>query len=195
MAAFSFYPTKNLGCLGDGGAVASTDAQLANTARCLRDYGQTAKYEHTYLGLNSRLDELQAGLMRRVLLPKLASFTQRRRHIAQRYLQEISAPSLHFPVPCDSDGSVWHLFPVLVSEGRDEFLRYLQHEGIAAAIHYEKLIPDQGAMANQTYSCYPRELPRARRFAAQLVSLPINPFLSDDEISRVIEVCNRWENT
>jgi dTDP-3-amino-3,4,6-trideoxy-alpha-D-glucose transaminase len=185
-AALSFYPTKNLGCFGDGGAVLCASAELANRCRSLRDYGQSAKYVHDEVGMNSRLDEVQAALMSHALLPQLPKWTQRRREIARRYGQEIRHPEVALPQP--SQESVWHLY-VLRATDRDGLMAHLKERGVQSAVHYPGLIPDQKAMLGR---CPPAELPRARRMAATVLSLPIHPYLREDEVERVIQAVNGW---
>jgi dTDP-4-amino-4,6-dideoxygalactose transaminase len=190
-AATSFYPTKNLGCMGDGGALLTASAELANEARSLRDYGQTAKYVHARLGMNSRLDELQAAILRTALLPRLPRFTERRQAIAGAYRRSIQNAALTLPpVPAGST-SVWHLFPVVVEAGRESFLAHLEGQGIGSGIHYPRLIPDQEAFANVRFESRDA-LTRARGFAEGEVSLPIHPYLSDEHVERVIHACNTW---
>jgi len=192
LAATSFYPTKNLGCMGDGGALLTRDPALAERARCLRDYGQTVKYEHDHLGLNSRLDELQAAILRDALLPQLEAFTRRRREIAERYLGSIRNPGLELPPTPAGSQSVWHLFPVLVSGKRGAFQEHLRRDGIASGVHYPKLIPEQGAFREAGVGRALSPLPRAEDFARREVSLPIHPFLSERDVERVVASCNAW---
>jgi dTDP-3-amino-3,4,6-trideoxy-alpha-D-glucose transaminase len=192
LAATSFYPTKNLGCMGDGGAVLARDAALAERARCLRDYGQTAKYEHACLGLNSRLDELQAAILRDALLPQLEAFTRRRREVADRYRSGIRNPRLELPAAPAGSESVWHLFPVLVSGGRGAFQEHLRRAGIASGVHYPTLIPEQAAFREGEGGDVLSPLPRAEGFARREVSLPIHPFLSEREVERIVASCNSW---
>ena len=193
MVATSFYPTKNLGAMGDGGAILTDDEAFCREAQILRDYGQGAKYRHDKIGYNSRLDELQASLMRRVYLPKLESWTRRRREIAGAYLAGIRNTALR-PVaaPAGSE-SVWHLFPVLVADGRKaDFLRHLAANGIAGGEHYPILIPDQAAMRAAPHEIA-GDCATARRIAHSEVSLPIHPYLTDAEVEQVIAACNGWE--
>ena len=121
-AALSFYPTKNLGCMGDGGAVLTNEGTFAVSARTLRDYGQTGKYMHVSLGMNSRLDEIQAAVLLEALLPRLAAFTQRRRDIASQYRENITSEVLTIPEAPRGSDSVYHLFPVLLPDNQ----RYLE---------------------------------------------------------------------
>jgi dTDP-4-amino-4,6-dideoxygalactose transaminase len=190
-AATSFYPTKNLGCMGDGGALLTASAELANEARSLRDYGQTAKYVHARLGMNSRLDELQAAILRTALLPRLPRFTERRQAIAGAYRRSIQNAALTLPPVPAGSSSVWHLFPVVVEAGRQSFLAHLESQGIGSGIHYPRLIPDQEAFASVRFESRDA-LTRARRFAEGEVSLPIHPYLSDEHVERVIDACNTW---
>jgi dTDP-3-amino-3,4,6-trideoxy-alpha-D-glucose transaminase len=187
VAATSFYPTKNLGCLGDGGALLTASAELAEKARCLRDYGQVKKYEHALCGLNSRLDEVQAAVMRDAMLPRLAEWTARRRAIAARYRSEIANRRVELPPVPDGSESAWHLFPVLVDDP-DAFIRYLAGQGVAGARHYPGLIPDQAALRGARARVL-GSLERSRRFAAREVSLPIHPFLDDEGVERVVAAC------
>jgi dTDP-3-amino-3,4,6-trideoxy-alpha-D-glucose transaminase len=189
IGATSFYPTKNLGTLGDGGALVTNSGDLAERARALRDYGQTAKYRHDYVGCNSRLDEIHAALLARVFLPRLERWNDRRRQIAHAYLAAIRNPHVR---PLDLNPSCWHLFPVLVAPARKQAFRdFLQAAGIQTGEHYPVAIPDQPAMKNVSHELV-SDLPRARRFCASEVSLPIHPHLRDDEVQRVIEACELW---
>jgi dTDP-3-amino-3,4,6-trideoxy-alpha-D-glucose transaminase len=190
-AATSFYPTKNLGALGDGGALFTRSADLAAQAQCLRDYGQSAKYVHARLGMNSRLDELQAAILRTALLPRLPQFTARRQAIAQKYRAGLENPALALPHVPDGSSSVWHLFPVLVDGPRQELIAHLDRAGIGSAIHYPTLIPDQPALAHVRFERL-GSLTMAQRFAESELSLPIHPYLSDAQVERVIAACNDW---
>ena len=190
VAATSFYPTKNLGALGDGGALLTDDPVIAEAARQLRDYGQDGKYRHTRLGYNSRLDELQAAILRRAFMPRLEGWTKRRRAIAARYRAEIIHPRVRvLPSGRGVDGCE-HLFPVLVT-ARSSFRAFLNERGIMTGEHYPIPIPDQPAMRNVPFEA-PFGLNSVRAFSASQVSLPIHPYLREDEISRVIEMVNAW---
>jgi dTDP-3-amino-3,4,6-trideoxy-alpha-D-glucose transaminase len=191
VAALSFYPTKNLGCMGDGGAVITDSEESATLARALRDYGQTGKYRHTYLGMNSRLDEIQAAILTYALLPRLADFTKRRREIAGCYRSHIVSEELQIPPEPHGSDSVYHLFPILVQGDRQNFQEHLRTQAIQSAVHYPILIPDQSALRGQPF-VVEDELTNARRFAATEVSLPIHPFMSDDDVERVVAACNTW---
>jgi dTDP-4-amino-4,6-dideoxygalactose transaminase len=188
MAATSFYPTKNLGAMGDGGAILTTDPGLHAQAKMFRDYGQSTKYRHDVIGYNSRLDELQAALLGQVYLPRLEGWIARRREIASRYLDGIQNPAIRAIRPPDGSESCWHLFPVSV-EQKVGFLEHLKASQIVGAEHYPVLIPKQKALGLTSVEGFPQ----ASRISEQEVSLPIHPYLCDEEVDRVIEVCNDWQ--
>jgi dTDP-3-amino-3,4,6-trideoxy-alpha-D-glucose transaminase len=178
--AFSFYPTKNLGALGDGGAVVTNDATTAARIKRLRNGGQTSRYQHAETGVNSRLDELQAAILR-ARLPYLQHWTARRRVIAQRYRQELAGGPVHLPHEFDA-GHVYHLFPVLTRQ-RTAFQSHLASHSIETLIHYPVPITRQPALA----PFGPAECPIADRICDEIVSLPIYPGLSDRDVSAVID--------
>lgn len=194
LAATSFYPTKNLGALGDGGAVISNDAALAKKARQLRDYGQAEKYLHTEFGLNSRLDELHAAILDAAMLPRLDSWTSRRREIARYYQQQISHPQITLPVEPSGSESVWHLFPLLVSEQRSSLQTWLAQNGVHSGVHYPTLITNQQALKSHGPVHIFGELQSAERFAAHELSIPIHPYMTDTEAERVVHSVNSWKN-
>jgi dTDP-3-amino-3,4,6-trideoxy-alpha-D-glucose transaminase len=175
--AFSFYPTKNLGALGDGGAVITNDAALADRIKRLRNGGQVERYRHEEAGVNSRLDEIQAAILR-ARLEYLPAWTARRREIASLYrrlLPEGVRTTAH-----RDNGHVYHLFPVL-SEARDALQAHLSAAGIDTLIHYPVPLHEQPALA-----AYARDAcPVAARAGRELLSLPIHPRLTDDEATRV----------
>lgn len=177
--AFSFYPTKNLGALGDGGAVVTRDAALAQRLRRLRNGGQTTRYHHEEAGANSRLDELQAAVLR-ARLPYLAGWTARRREIARAYREGLAGTAVHVPPQCD-DGHVYHLFPVLTPQ-RTAFQAHLLAHGVETLIHYPVPIPRQPALA----AVHPQQCAGADRVCSEVCSLPMYPSLSDLEVDRVI---------
>ncbi len=195
-AATSFYPTKNLGAMGDGGAVLTSDPDLDARTRVLRDYGQTAKYRHDVAGSNSRLDELQAAYLRDACLPRLDRWTARRRAIADRYLREIQHPEVRMLQPGDGVQPCWHLFPVFVPPAtRDQFLQHLKAAGIGSGIHYPVAIPDQQALRGAAWEWGAgSDGSVSRRICASEVSLPIHPYLSEEAVSRVIESVNLCQN-
>lgn len=192
LSATSFYPTKNLGALGDGGALLTNDESIAAKARNLRNYGQVSQYIHSEIGLNSRLDELHAAIMRSAFLPHVGKWTERRREAARCYIEGLNNPAISCPRPEPRMRPVWHLFPVLVERGRDALRDHLRSVGIATGVHYPRLISAQSALKKQ--SCYEIavEPVNAQRFAETELSLPIHPFLLQNEIDAVIEACNTW---
>ena len=197
-AVTSFYPTKNLGAMGDGGAVLTANGELAERVRSLRDYGQTAKYRHSEIGMNSRLDELHAALLNDVFLPKLAGWTERRREIAARYLRQWQSKKVR-PLGSTGAGSnawrpCWHLFPVRVPGAeKASLMAWLRNEGIGAGEHYPILIPNQVALRSVSHSCF-GALERSESLAAEELSLPIHPYLTDEEVDRVVDSIARWEH-
>ncbi len=192
-ACLSFYPTKNLGAVGDGGAIVTDDPELAVQARAFRNYGQTDQYVHDELGLNSRLDEVQAALLGDVFLPRLDRWTARRREVARRYLSEIENSRVTLLPGPDPNGSVWHLFPVLVEpQLRRSFISHLEDAGVQAGRHYPILIPHQKAMTARGPCKIVGTLDHAMTFAQGEVSLPINPFLTDDEVAHVVATVTAW---
>ena len=192
-AATSFYPTKNLGAMGDAGALLTNDATLAEKAKTLRNYGQTAPYVHSQLGLNSRLDELHAAVMHEAFLPNLAPWTEARRRTAEKYLTQITHPSIQLLRPDRAMEPVWHLFPILAGNDlRDQLQRHLNSCSILTGIHYPKLICDQAALREGTWESAVDPV-NARRFASCELSLPIHPFLTEQESDRVITACNAWK--
>ncbi|HEV2444596.1 MAG TPA: DegT/DnrJ/EryC1/StrS family aminotransferase [Candidatus Sulfopaludibacter sp.] len=193
MAAVSFYPTKNLAALGDGGAILTNDPALAQMARRLRDYGQSSKYVHDVAGYNSRLDELHAAYLRRVGLKRLPMWTEARRRVAAAYLAGIRNPAIRLtPVPAEA-APVWHLFPVLVdAERKADFMAWLGSHGVMCGEHYPAPIPGQRALHDVPFEVI-GGLERARRICRSEVSLPIHPYLAEDETERVIAACNAWQ--
>jgi dTDP-4-amino-4,6-dideoxygalactose transaminase len=170
-AAYSFYPTKNLGALGDGGAITTDDAALAERLKRLRNGGQTSRYHHDERGVNSRLDELQAAILR-AKLPDLAAATDARRRLAAGYRAHLHTPAVQVPREFDA-GHVYHLFPVIVAD-RDRFQAHLRDAGIETLIHYPVPIPRQPAAA----AWAPTQCPIADRVCERVVSLPLYPSLS-----------------
>jgi dTDP-4-amino-4,6-dideoxygalactose transaminase len=186
-AGFSFYPGKNLGALGDGGAVLTRDPELANILRALRNYGSQVKYNNLYQGPNSRLDEMQAALLR-VKLRYLDGENNRRREIAARYRNEIKNPRVSLPEAVAGEaGHVWHLFVVRVA-AREAFVRHLAAAGIQTMIHYP--IPPH------RQECYPElhslSLPITEAIHREVVSLPMSPVMTDAEVSTVVEAVSAF---
>jgi dTDP-4-amino-4,6-dideoxygalactose transaminase len=183
--AFSFYPTKNLGALGDGGAVLTNDAALAARIKRLRNGGQTTRYQHVEAGVNSRLDELQAAILH-ARLPHLADWTARRRAIASTYRAGIAARGIWVPPEFDA-GHVYHLFPVLTPH-RDAVQAHLGGRGIETFIHYPVPISRQPALATTD----PQPCPNADRVCAEVLSLPMYPALTDADVAAVVAGVNAF---
>lgn len=189
--AFSFYPGKNLGCLGDGGAVVTNDEKLAETIKKLRNYGSKIKYENELIGVNSRLDEIQAAFLN-VKLPYLDNENEKRRAISKRYLYEIkndkiTLPNLSLRGTKQSHNHVFHLF-VIRTEKRNELQNYLKQNGIETMIHYP--IPPHKQQALQEWNNL--SFPITEKIHNELLSLPLNSVLTDDEVSKIIKVLNEW---
>jgi dTDP-4-amino-4,6-dideoxygalactose transaminase len=174
--AFSFYPTKNLGALGDGGAVVTSDAAVADRLRRLRNGGQTDRYHHEEAGVNSRLDELQAAILR-ARLPRLREWTDRRRMLASLYRSTLP-PAL--PLAERDAGHVYHLFPIR-SANRDLLQAQLKHDGIETLIHYPVPLPRQRVFA----AYHPADTKVADGAAREILSLPLHPRLSEGDVRRV----------
>ena len=183
-AGFSFYPGKNLGGLGDAGAVTTSDPQLAKTIKALRNYGSHEKYKNLYQGVNSRLDEMQAAMLR-VKLHYLDSETERRRAIAQRYRAEIFNPIIKLPQWSEDESHVFHLF-VVQTDDRNEFQDYLHDNGIQTVIHYP--VPPHKQPAYEHLSDL--SLPISEAMHQHVISLPIDPTMSESAVDTMIAVVN-----
>jgi dTDP-3-amino-3,4,6-trideoxy-alpha-D-glucose transaminase len=181
-AAFSFYPSKNLGALGDGGAVVTNDSQLADRVRCLRNLGQRTKGEHIEPGGNHRLDGLQAAMLR-VKLPHLETWNAARRDVSARYREELSG-CVGLLDERPASPCVYHLFPVRVGE-RDAFVRCLDGRGIETGVHYGMAVHAHAAFDGLDIRV--GEIPNAQRWADEQLSLPMHPNLLHDEVARVVE--------
>ena len=183
--AFSFYPTKNLGALGDAGAITTDDAGFADKLKRLRNGGQIDRYHHVEFGVNSRLDEMQAAILR-ARLKLLPSWTARRRALAARYRAALAGGPVRVMAECDP-GHVYHLFVVRPSD-RAEFQAHMERAGIGTLIHYPVPIPRQPAFAGLPGgSC-----PIADRACAEVCSIPLNPGLADAEVDAIIEAVRAW---
>jgi len=185
-AAFSFYPGKNLGALGDAGALTCQDSKLAEMVRALRNYGSHVKYQNLVQGPNDRLDELQAALLR-VKLPHLDADNARRREIAARYRREITNPAVRLPrVRAGEASHVWHLFVVRVAD-RAAFQQRLLDRGVHTAIHYPIAPHHQQAYAKELSHL---RLPLTEAMHREVVSLPVSPVMSDEQVAAVIAAVN-----
>jgi dTDP-4-amino-4,6-dideoxygalactose transaminase len=182
MAAFSFYPTKNLGALGDGGALVTNDAALAERARELRQYGWRRRYISETAGLNSRLDELQAAILR-VKLTRLEAHNARRLAIAARYREGLAGLPLVLPAEREDAVHVWHQFVVRV-KGRDRVRDALAERGIGTGIHYPEPVHLQPAYRGRLWR--PWGLAATEALAGEILSLPIYPQMTDEAVGRVI---------
>ena len=184
--AFSFYPGKNLGALGDGGAVVTNDDQLAEVLFSLRNYGSEVKYYNDFIGVNSRLDELQAAFLN-VKLPNLDSDNQHRKTIANRYLSEIKNDKIMLPFWDFSDNHVFHLF-VIRTPKRSELQDYLKQNGIETILHYPVPPHKQKAFKNWNHLSFPI----TEKIHNEVLSLPISPIMTADEVDFVIQKLNAW---
>ena len=186
-AAFSFYPGKNLGALGDAGALTCKDTKLADMVRALRNYGSHEKYKNLVQGPNDRLDEMQAAILR-VKLPHLDADNAHRRAIAQRYRNEIKNPAVRLPsVHVGEDSHVWHLFVVRVAD-RTAFQQRLLDQGVHTAIHYPIAPHQQAAYANELGHL---RFPLTEAIHREVVSLPMSPVMTETQVAHVISVVNQ----
>ncbi len=188
IGCFSFYPTKPLGALGDAGAIITDDNELAEKIRLLRNYGSKVKYHNEINGVNSRMDEVQAAVLK-VGLSHLEEGNAERRHQAQMYVGGINNPKVIIPPVYEEVFHVYHLFPVLV-EDRDDFQNYLAENGVKTQVHYP--IPPYVAECYKDWGYQWSDFPNAERYAKQEVSMPIYAGLSDEEVRYVIDVINRY---
>ena len=190
-SGFSFYPGKNLGALGDAGAITTNDAELAQTLKALRNYGSHEKYKNLFVGVNSRLDEIQAAMLD-VKLKHLDAEVKHRRIIANKYLEGIKNPELSLPLT-DTDASqydqhVWHLF-VVRSENREALQQYLAENGVQTLIHYP--IPPHKQHAYKEWNNL--SYPISEKIHNEVMSLPMGPTLSLDDVQKVIQLCNSFK--
>ena len=185
-SGFSFYPGKNLGALGDAGAVTTNDDELAQTIRALGNYGSHKKYENLYQGVNSRLDEMQAALLR-VKLRYLNKEMQQRRHVAKTYIKGIHNAKIQLPVWHNEEQHVFHLFAIRSAE-RARLQSYFAEQGIQALIHYP-IAPHQ----QEAYKDWgDLSFPKTEAIHNEVLSLPISPVMTNDEIQQVITAINRY---
>jgi dTDP-4-amino-4,6-dideoxygalactose transaminase len=185
-AAFSFYPGKNLGALGDAGAVVTNDSELAKIIFSLRNYGSERKYHNEFVGVNSRLDELQAAFLN-LKLPNLDKDNQKRRKVAKRYLTEIKNDKIIVPFWDSSENHVFHLF-VIRTENRNHLQHYLFDNGIQTMVHYP--IPPHQQKAFSEWNTL--SFPITENIHNVVLSLPMSPVLTNDEVSFIIDVLNEY---
>ena len=185
--AFSFYPGKNLGCMGDGGAVVTNDEDLYKKVKALANYGSDRKYHHIYKGTNSRLDELQAAVLD-VKLPHLDADNARRREIATYYRKKITNPLIILPQTYDEQAAVWHVFVVRTQE-RDRFQQYLADNGVQTIIHYPT--PPHKQLAYKEWN--DKSYPISEEIHRTIISLPISPVMTDKEVAEVVRIVNGYK--
>jgi dTDP-4-amino-4,6-dideoxygalactose transaminase len=188
-AAWSFYPTKNLGAIGDAGALTTKDRELAEKVRSLRNYGQSVRYQHPFIGMNSRLDEMQAAILR-VRLNHLRDWIEKRRAIGETYRTQISNPKVRLlPKPEDPNRHAYHLF-VVTSQEREKLQSHLKACGIDSLIHYPVPIHLQSSCTQMKRD--PLGLSRSEEHAAACLSLPCHPGLTAEAVGRVIAAVNEF---
>lgn len=187
-SGFSFYPGKNLGCMGDGGAITTNDDELFEKVKAIANYGSDRKYHHIYKGVNSRLDEIQAAVLN-VKLKYLEQDNQRRREISKYYRENITNPKIILPnILSEKElAHVWHVFVVRTKE-RDKFQKYLLENGIQTIIHYPTPPHKQGAYKEWNNLSFPI----TEEIHNTIISLPISPVMADEEVKKVVEVVNEW---
>jgi dTDP-4-amino-4,6-dideoxygalactose transaminase len=188
LGCFSFYPSKNLGCYGDGGMVTTNDAALADRLRMLRNYGQRGRYEHLIMGHNSRLDELQAAVLR-VKLKHLDIWNQKRRQWAAIYHELLRGLPLQLPVEQQDGIHVYHLYVIRVAD-REGLGRFLASNGVITNIHYPLPLYRQPAFADRLTA--PLQLPVTEQCTAEVISLPLFPWITEAEIKRVAGLVKQW---
>ena len=185
-SAFSFYPGKNLGCMGDGGAVTTNDEEVYKKIKAIANYGSDRKYHHIYKGVNSRLDELQAAVLD-VKLPHLDKDNARRREISKYYRENITNPKIILPKTYNESAHVWHIFAVR-TENRKALQKHLENNGIQTLIHYPTPPHKQGAYKeweNQSY-------PISEEIHRTILSLPISPVMTYEDVRKVVEIVNEY---
>lgn len=185
-SGFSFYPGKNLGCMGDGGAVTTNDEEFFNKIKAIANYGSDRKYHHIYKGVNSRLDEIQAAILD-IKLKHLDSDNNKRREISKYYRENIKNSKIILPETYDEKSHVWHIFAVR-TQNRDEFQKYLTEKGIQTIIHYPTPPHKQGAYKEWNNLFFPI----TEEIHNTILSLPISPVMTDSEIEKVVEVVNEY---
>lgn len=190
----SFYPGKNLGALGDGGAVTTNDEELAKAIRTLANYGSQKKYVFQYTGRNSRLDEIQAAILN-VKLAHLDEDLKERQKVAAYYYENINNPLITLPERLDDANNVYHLFPIIVrgKDNRDRLQTYLAENGIGTVCHYPIAPHKQECYAKETWNTPQLSLPITERLADEELSLPMSPCMTEEEVKIVVECLNNFE--
>lgn len=193
-AGHSFYPGKNLGALGDGGAVTTNDSELASAVRALANYGSQKKYIFKYAGRNSRLDEIQAAVLD-VKLKYLTQDNKHRQEVAKMYYEGIKNPLITLPERLDDAQNVYHLFPVLVEKGKRNALHdYLEQNGIGTVCHYPIAPHKQECYAKEKWNTPQLSLPITEKLADEELSLPIGPAITKEEVMYVIKTLNEFDS-
>ncbi len=187
-SGFSFYPGKNLGCMGDSGAVTTNDDELAKKIRAIANYGSDYKYHHIYKGINSRLDEIQAAVLD-IKLPYLNKDNERRREISKYYRENIKNPSIILPKVYDELSHVWHIFAIR-TKNRDNLQKYLKENNVQTNIHYPTPPHKQGAYREWENISFPI----SEEIHATELSLPMSPVMEDGEVQKVVELLNKWRS-
>lgn len=191
-AGHSFYPGKNLGALGDGGAVTTNDEALANIVRALANYGSQKKYVFKYAGRNSRLDEIQAAVLD-VKLKYLDQDNAHRKAVAHYYFEHINNPFVSLPDLLPDDQNVYHLFPILVKDDkRDELRDYLEHNGVNTVCHYPIAPHNQECYSQADWNTPGLSLPITEALAKEELSLPIGPAISIEDVATIVKVVNSF---
>lgn len=193
-AGHSFYPGKNLGALGDGGAVTTNDPELAAAVRALANYGSQCKYVFKYAGRNSRLDEIQAAVLD-VKLKYLVENNARRKAVAHYYYEQINNPLITLPDLLPDEQNAYHLFPIIVSgkENRDRLHDYLEENGVGTVCHYPIAPHQQACYTKEFWNTPHLSLPITERLANEELSLPIGPTITLEEVAQVVELINKFE--
>ena len=190
VGCFSFYPSKGCGAFGDAGCVVTNDEELANRFRIFRNYGSEKRYHNMMVGSNSRLDEMQAGLLR-VKLKHLDSFNKERSRIAEKYIDGIKNPLIKLPAIRPGADSTWHQFVIHVPEHRDKLMEYLKEREIGTLIHYP--IPPHLSEAYAYLGYKKGDFPIAEKYAGEVLSIPMYNGMTEDEIQSVINAINSFE--
>lgn len=192
-AGHSFYPGKNLGALGDGGAVTTNDSELASAVRALANYGSQKKYVFKYAGRNSRLDEIQAAVLD-VKLKYLMEDNAHRKEVAHYYYEHISHPLISLPELLPDEQNVYHLFPIIVKgkDNRDRLHDYLVENGVGTVCHYPIAPHKQECYVNEPWNIPQLSLPITERLADEELSLPIGPAIKMEEVAKVVELINKF---
>lgn len=191
-AGHSFYPGKNLGALGDGGAITTNDPELASVVRTLANYGSQKKYVFKYAGRNSRLDEIQAAVLN-VKLKYLVEDNDYRKKVAHIYYENINNPLITLPDLLPDEQNAYHLFPILIGEGmRDKLQEYLESNGVYTVCHYPIAPHQQECYANESWNIPRLKLPITEKIAAEELSLPIGPSIRIDDVKEIVRLINKF---